>query len=354
MELIDTTAKDITTNRAWEVHCEVMAGKRQAVMGIYEMARALKQMRDEKLYGDLGYEDFPAYCQNAAKVNATQAYKYIKVYEELGGTALQSAGVMGIEKLYMVLSLPFDEKNEALENPEKIEGMSVAELKEFIANAKGQAEQISFLQEELDNRMETIDELKEQMEEAEGAEDADTVIARIRDEYEQKLKQASLDSAKEIAAVREAAQKERDAAVDAEKARMKGKYQDEIAKIRADQAAEAKKAVDKAVEKIREEAAEAARAKAEAEAKDELARLRAAVEDAAGEKAALEKRLKLSDGAMVTFKLYAGGIQDNYNKLVQHITTLDGEQAAECRAALRKLVGALYEMTGKLVGEDEE
>ena len=107
-EIIETEAKEILPDagRAHLVHGEILAGKKQVAIGLYEFAAGLKTMRDERLYQALGCAGFDEYCEKLAKVNVSQAYKYIKVYEELGAGALQSAGGMGIEKLFLVTQLP--------------------------------------------------------------------------------------------------------------------------------------------------------------------------------------------------------------------------------------------------------
>ena len=139
-EIIEVEAKEILLDaaRANRVHGEILAGKKQVAIGLYELAAGLKTMRDERLYLSLGCEAFDDYCERIAKVKVSQAYKYIKVYEELGASALQSAGGMGVEKLFLVTQLPPAEKCEAIAEPEVIEGMSVRELKDFVAKARQQ------------------------------------------------------------------------------------------------------------------------------------------------------------------------------------------------------------------------
>lgn len=149
-EMIEAVGREVTDGvmRAREIHAGIIASKKQVAIGIFELAEGLKTMRDEELYKELGYGDFQSYCEKMAKVNASQAYKYIKVYEELGTTALQSAGGMGIEKLFLVTQLPPAERCDAIAEPETIEGMSVKELRAFVAKARQQGEQLSFLQNE--------------------------------------------------------------------------------------------------------------------------------------------------------------------------------------------------------------
>lgn len=348
-ELVETTTEKPAHNLAWEVHSDVMAGKRHAAMGLYEMARSLKRMRDERLFAELGYDDFPSYCAGMAQVNASQAYKYIKVYEELGAAVLQSAGNMGIEKLLLVSQLPFDEKNAALADPEKIEGMSVSELRAKLAEARGHVEQISFLTEQLEEAKETIGELER---EVESTEDAEAAAARVREEYEEKLKQTKIDA--DAAAARlgeEYMEKLNQAKIDANKESAK-----EIAAIREKFAAEREEA-----EKLAASRAEAnVRKKIEVEAKEaalretrgELDALRSAVENAEREKTELSKKLMSSDSAAVTVKLYLQAIQDNFNKLAAFIASLDGDQYTRCRSAAKMMLDAIGNTTERLFGDE--
>jgi hypothetical protein len=201
-EIIETEAKEILPDagRAHLVHGEILAGKKQVAIGLYEFAAGLKTMRDERLYQALGCAGFDEYCEKLAKVNVSQAYKYIKVYEELGAGALQSAGGMGIEKLFLVTQLPPAERGDAISEPQTIEGMSVKELKDFVAKARQQGEQLSLVQDELD-------ELKLEKQDAE---------AELEDEKAQLEKE--LDKIREKLRMTEDSQKETiKAAIDAEK-----------------------------------------------------------------------------------------------------------------------------------------
>ena len=62
-EIIEVEAKEILPDaaRANRVHGEILAGKKQVAIGIYELASGLKTMRDERLYILLGCEAFDDY-----------------------------------------------------------------------------------------------------------------------------------------------------------------------------------------------------------------------------------------------------------------------------------------------------
>ena len=71
-DMIETSGREVTPDvlEAREVHAEIMASKKTVTLGIYELARGLKRMRDDELYKELGFDDFRDYCEKIAKVNA--------------------------------------------------------------------------------------------------------------------------------------------------------------------------------------------------------------------------------------------------------------------------------------------
>lgn len=182
-DVIETSGREVTPDvlEAREVHAEIMASKKTVALGIYELARGLKRMRDDELYKELGFDDFRDYCEKMAKVNASQAYKYIKTYESLGDAALQSAGSLGIEKLFLVTQLPPEERGDALGEPGKIEGMSVKELREFVAKARQWGDQLTFLEHELEASDDDRREAEEKLEEV------TKKLAAVEEESQRKL-----------------------------------------------------------------------------------------------------------------------------------------------------------------------
>ena len=182
-DMIETSGREVTPDvlEAREVHAEIMASKKTVALGIYELARGLKRMRDDELYKELGFDDFRDYCEKMAKVNASQAYKYIRTYESLGDAALQSAGSLGIEKLFLVTQLPPEERSDALGEPGKIEGMSVKELREFVAKARQWGDQLTFLEHELEASDDDRREAEEKLEEV------TKKLAAVEEESQRKL-----------------------------------------------------------------------------------------------------------------------------------------------------------------------
>lgn len=63
---------------AISLHQQIIVNGRLAAEHLVEMCRCIKQMRDEKLYISLGYEDFGDYCEDMLKIKARQGYSYIR------------------------------------------------------------------------------------------------------------------------------------------------------------------------------------------------------------------------------------------------------------------------------------
>ena len=336
-EIIETEAKEILPDagRAHLVHGEILAGKKQVAIGLYEFAAGLKTMRDERLYQALGCAGFDEYCEKLAKVNVSQAYKYIKVYEELGAGALQSAGGMGIEKLFLVTQLPPAERSDAIAEPETIEGMSVKELKDFVAKARQQGEQLSLVQDELD-------ELKLEKQDAE---------AELEDEKAQLEKE--LDKIREKLRMTEDSQKETiKAAIDAEKhkyaeeaetlARLKMRLEIEEARKAGEE--DGKKAAEKTIDKAKQ-ALEKEKKALEDEKKKAEAELDALKKEIGGRDeqiAGLEKKLRTADSATAGFKVCLESLVGAYDRCRTYLEKIeDANERTKCETALGRAVERL-------------
>lgn len=114
------------------------------------LAQSLKQMRDEKLYIELGYNTFDAYIEGSGHpFRARQAYNYIRVYENFDKKFIEEHSSLGVTKLEMLTKIfRGDVENFIEEN--NVEEMSSRELKEAIDKINALSEQVSFLTDEND------------------------------------------------------------------------------------------------------------------------------------------------------------------------------------------------------------
>lgn len=162
-ELTAEYAKAVDLDRKIKVSAQL------AQQSLYDMCMGLKEMRDNKLYKELGYSEFNDYC--TAELGATDrtAYKYISIVENLSENLVKSTSI-GTEKLYLLAKLDEPQREEIQQNTD-LESTSVRELKARIAELKAIADKsqgtISQLESELESKKNSIAALEEQVEELE-------------------------------------------------------------------------------------------------------------------------------------------------------------------------------------------
>ena len=130
---------------AGELHQRILGDAGRVMYALCDLCEHLKIMRDQKLYREMGLDSFERYVEEQVGIKARQAYNYISTYEKLGRRSLQSNAHLGITKLALLAEVP-DIKRADFEEANDLEGMSVREIKELVARSKGQAEQITMLQ----------------------------------------------------------------------------------------------------------------------------------------------------------------------------------------------------------------
>lgn len=69
--------------KAAELDRRIKTSAQLAQQSLYDMCMGFKEMRDSRLYKELGYSDFGEYCEQETQINRQSVYKYIKVAENL-------------------------------------------------------------------------------------------------------------------------------------------------------------------------------------------------------------------------------------------------------------------------------
>lgn len=281
-----------------------------AWQNLMESARCLKQMRDTKLYLELGYESFGDYSQQSLNIKERQAYTYISAYENLGERFLQSNANLGITKLALLAAVPPLERDEVMREND-IAGMTVEQVKALVAENNNKGEQLEMLTDERDA-------IKSELEETEKT-------AAI---YEERIAELEIELEKERTKPVEVAVREPDP--------------EEIKKIRAEAEAAAKKSADKEIKaakkqledkhktELEEIAQESEKAKAEAvaEYKKQLSEIDAEKAEAVKRAESLEKQLAVASSAeTVKFQFYFDALQQDVGKICESIRKLRNESA---------------------------
>lgn len=114
-------------NKAVALHRRITANAQAAQESLYEMCKALKEMRDGKLYKELGYSEFNDYCSAEVGISDRTVYRYISIAENLSEEFVTPVSRIGTTKLALLATLSDDDRKEITENNDVVE-MSKREL----------------------------------------------------------------------------------------------------------------------------------------------------------------------------------------------------------------------------------
>lgn len=157
---------------AIELNQKIIITAQAAQQNLYDMCVMLKQMRDDKLYKELGYQNFEDYCENEVGFSRRNARNYIAVIEHFDGKSISR---FGVTKLSLLATLSEPEQ-EQLQQTVNLEDTSVRELKAEIARLKADHKQ------EIKELSDENTELQGKMKEL--VSDADTVRAELAEANE--------------------------------------------------------------------------------------------------------------------------------------------------------------------------
>lgn len=138
--------------KAAELDRRIKTSAQLAQQSLYDMCMGFKEMRDSRLYKELGYSDFGEYCEQETGFSRMNVYNYIRVAEKLPQDFVNSSLQIGVKKLTLLAKLSDEERTELAENID-LESTTVKELK-----AK-----IDILQNERDRAMESNVEASHQV-----------------------------------------------------------------------------------------------------------------------------------------------------------------------------------------------
>ena len=127
----------VNYTKAQELDRRIKTSAQLAQQSLYEMCKGFKEMRDSKLYKELGYSTFEDYCEQETGLKKVQVYSYIKVIEKLPESFVQSTVQIGVQKLYLLSSLSEEERTEITETTD-LESTSVRELEQQIRQIRAE------------------------------------------------------------------------------------------------------------------------------------------------------------------------------------------------------------------------
>lgn len=117
--------------RALNLNTKIIVSAQLAQQNLYEMCAGFKEMRDSRLYKELGYGTFEDYCEQEAGFKRAQVYKYIAIIEKLPADFVSPGRQIGIRKLYLLASLD-EEEREQITSGTDLESATVKQLEQQI------------------------------------------------------------------------------------------------------------------------------------------------------------------------------------------------------------------------------
>lgn len=158
---------------AIELNQKILITAQAAQQNLYDMCVMLKQMRDDKLYKELGYQNFEDYCENEVGFSYRHSHRLITIIENVKNLTTLSG--LGSSKLSLLATLSEPEQEQIQQNV-NVEDVSYRELKAEIAKLKDAHKK------ELKELSDENTELQGKMKEL--VSDADTVRAELAEANE--------------------------------------------------------------------------------------------------------------------------------------------------------------------------
>lgn len=125
--------------KAAELDRRIKTSAQLAQQSLYDMCMGFKEMRDSRLYKELGYSEFNDYCKSETGFSDRQVYNYISIVEKLPKELVNSSS-LGVKKLTLLTKLSEDERTELTKTTD-LENTSVRELEEQVKQLKRRADE---------------------------------------------------------------------------------------------------------------------------------------------------------------------------------------------------------------------
>ena len=122
-------------SKALDLHNKILVSAQLAQNNLWDMCAGLKEMRDGKLYKELGYQNFEAYCGTEFNMSRRNAYYYISIVENMKPENVKLISHFGTTKLFLLSSLSEAEQAEITAEND-VENMTVKQLEAEIRQLK--------------------------------------------------------------------------------------------------------------------------------------------------------------------------------------------------------------------------
>ena len=117
--------------RAVTLDKRIKANSRAMEDSLWEICKGLKEMRDGKLYKELGYQNMADYSENEVGIGRKQSERYIKIAETYSEENATSMSHLGTTKLFLLTKLDEPLREEFIQTND-VNNTSTRELEEKI------------------------------------------------------------------------------------------------------------------------------------------------------------------------------------------------------------------------------
>ena len=121
--------------KALDLHNRIMVSAQLVQTNLWDMCNGLKEMRDGKLYKELGYQNFEEYCGTEFNISRRNAYYYISIIENMSEENVKTFSQIGKSKLYLLSTLS-EADQEKITSENDVGDMTVKELEKEIKKLK--------------------------------------------------------------------------------------------------------------------------------------------------------------------------------------------------------------------------
>ena len=128
-------------SKALELHNKILVSAQLAQNSLWDMCAGLKEMRDGKLYKELGYQNFEDYCGTEFNMTAGNARRYISIIENIPEENRAPVHGFGMKKLYLLSTLSESEQ-EKITAENDVESMTVKQLEAQVRKLKEENEEL--------------------------------------------------------------------------------------------------------------------------------------------------------------------------------------------------------------------
>ena len=146
-------------SKALDLHNKILVSAQLAQNNLWDMCAGLKEMRDGKLYKELGYQNFEAYCGTEFNMSRRNAYYYISIVENMKPENVKLISHFGTTKLFLLSSLSESEQAEITAEND-VENMTVKQLEAEIRELKTRNKELEDAEWELEQAQREIKNLQ--------------------------------------------------------------------------------------------------------------------------------------------------------------------------------------------------